>query len=187
MADQIDRADGAPPVEAHEVFAAKDFDSFARNELPRLLAYAVVLTGDRNLAADVVQDVMVRVHKQWSRVQGADRPELYVKRMVTNEYLSWRRRWHVRTVFAVKDDELHSRAPNTADHAGRVVDREDMWQRLAGLPRRQRAALVLRYYEDLDDAEIAELMQISPSTVRSNISRALASLRLEAHQEGTNR
>lgn len=156
------------------------FEDFARTRLPALLAYAVVLTGDPHLASDVVQEVMVRAHGRWSRIRGADRPELYVKRMVTNEYLSWRRRWHVRTVVPVADDALHARAPSAADPAQQVVDRDAVWARLAGLPRRQRAVLVLRFYEGLDDAQIAEVLSMAPSTVRSTASRALAALRLGA-------
>lgn len=188
MAERIeDETEDALPTPVHEVVKHVDFDSFARAELPRLLSYAVVLTGDGHLAADVVQEAMVRAHQRWARVQETDRPDLYVKRMVTNEFLSWRRRWQVRKIVATADEALHHHAPNSADHAHRLVEQDDMWRRLAELPRRQRAALVLRYYEDLTDLEIAELMQISPSTVRSNISRALATLRLTADQEGTYR
>ena len=156
------------------------FEDFARTRLPALLAYAVVLTGDPHLASDVVQEVMVRAHGRWSRIRRADRPELYVKRMVTNEFLSWRRRWHVRSVVPVADEALHARAPRTADPAQQVVDRDAVWARLATLPRRQRAVLVLRFYEGLDDAEIAEVLRLAPSTVRSTASRALAALRLDA-------
>jgi len=166
------------------VLRPTDFDGFAHAELPRLLAYATALTGDRHMAADVVQEAMVRAHQHWSRVQAADRPDLYVKRMVTNEFLSWRRRWHVRKIMSVPDETLHSGASRVSDHAEAHAMRDALWQRLSDLPRRQRAAVVLRYYEDLDDHEIAELMQISPSTVRSSISRALAALRLNSAEEG---
>lgn len=160
-----------------------DFDGFARAALPRLLAYATVLTGDRELAADVVQEAMVRAHQHWPRVQAAERPDLYVKRMVTNEFLSWRRRWHVRHIASTSDETLHARAPQLPDHAdavaNRITDRDALWDRLAALPRRQRALVVLRYYEDLSDEEISDLLGITRTTVRSGISRALATLRVE--------
>ena len=169
-----------PPI----LLRPTDFDGFARAELPRLLAYATALTGDPHVAADVVQEAMVRAHQHWSRVQGADRPDLYVRRMITNEFLSWRRRWHVRTIVSVPDEALRPRAAEVTDHTEILATREALWNRLFQLPRRQRAAVVLRYYEDLDDDEIAELMRISPSTVRSSISRALAALRIDSAEEG---
>ena len=73
-----------------------DFTAFARTQLPGLLRYAVMLTGERELAADLVQDVMVKAHRLWSRVSAATHPDRYVMHMVTNQYLSWRRRWTVR-------------------------------------------------------------------------------------------
>ena len=156
------------------------FDDFVREVLPGLIRYATALSGDPHLAADIVQDVIVRAHGRWSRVRAADRPDLYVKRMVTNEYLSWRRRWHVRNIIPASAAVLQSRAPATADNAQRLADSEDIHQRLAALPRRQRTVLVLRFYEGLDDTEIAETLGISPGTVRSTASRALATLRADA-------
>ena len=177
------RPDAVVDLDAATRAGAGDFEGFARAHLPGLLGYAVALTGDRHLAADLVQDVMVRAHGRWPRIQAADRPDLYVKRMITNEHLSWRRRWHVRTVVPVDDEVLGARAPSTTDAAQRVVDRDDLWQRLAELPPRQRAVLVLRYYEGLDDAEIAQVLVTAAVTVRSNASRALAALRAGATRQ----
>ncbi|HVX09319.1 SigE family RNA polymerase sigma factor [Humibacter sp.] len=180
-ADAVDHEEPTPLVPPTDI---TDFDAFARTHLPRLLSYAIVLTGDRELAADVVQEAMVRAHQHWSRVRSAERPDLYVKRMVTNEYLSWRRRWQVRNVVSASDEALRSRAPALPDHAEavthRIADRDALWGRLAKLPRRQRALVVLRYYEDLSDSQIAEVLGISRATVRSGISRALATLRIDA-------
>ena len=120
------------------------FEEFARQELPGLLRYAVMLTGDRELAQDLVQDVMVKAHSHWRRVQAADHPRLYVKTMLTRAFISWRRRWAVRNI--VLSDDLVDGEPER-DHALSIVDRDDVWQRLATLPRQQRAVLVLRYYE----------------------------------------
>lgn len=161
-----------------------DFEGFAHQHLRGLLAYATALTGDRDLAADLVQEVMAKAHDRWSRIRAADRPLLYVKRMVTNEHLSWRRRWHVRRIVPVTDTVLHERAPRQVDSSQHVVDRDDARQRLDLLPRRQRAVLVLRYYEGLDDAEIAQVLDVSTSTVRSNAARALATLRVTATASG---
>jgi RNA polymerase sigma-70 factor (sigma-E family) len=172
-------ADGEIALLAGDVV---DFEAFVRERLPALLRYATALSGDPHLAADVVQDVLVRVHAKWARICHQERPDLYVKRMVTNEYLSWRRRWQVRTIIPVSFSVLQSRSPSVGDAAQQVADRDDLQARLAALPRRQRAVLVLRYFEGLDDAEIAGVLDISSSTVRSTASRALATLRLDQEQ-----
>ena len=163
--------------------AADGFEAFARRVLPDMLRYASALTGDPHLGADLVQEVMVRAQARWGRIRRTDHPERYVKRMVTNEHLSFRRRWHTRSVVPVADEALHARTPPTADPATRVADHDGLRQRLADLPRRQRAVLVLRFYEDLDDAEIGDLLGMSTGTVRSNASRALAALRRSTPRE----
>lgn len=156
---------------------SRDFEEFARERLPALLRYAAVLSGDRDLAADVVQEVMVRAHAKWATIGRADVPEHYVKKMVTNEYLSWRRRWAVRNIVPTSDEVLHLRAPDQSDSTAGHGERDEMWARLATLPARQRAVLVLRFYEDLSDAEIAETLGCAVGTVRSCASRGLATLR----------
>lgn len=158
-----------------------EFDDFARGQLPGLLRYAVMLTGDRELAQDLVQDVLVKVHGQWRRVSAADHPDRYVHTMLTRAFLSWRRRWAVRSI-QLTADGAPSGEP-VRDHAGAVVDRDDVWRRLATLPRQQRAVLVLRYYERLTDAEIAAALGCSPGTVRGYASRALRTLRLDRTTE----
>jgi len=161
----------------------ESFEVFAHRVLPDLLRYGTALAGDRHVGADVVQDVMVRAHERWGRIRRADRPDLYLKRMVTNEHLSWRRRWHTRSVVPTDDVVLHARAAPAPDAADQLADRDDLRRRLAELPRRQRAVLVLRFYEGLDDAEIAQVLGVAPGTVRSSASRALAALRREATTE----
>jgi RNA polymerase sigma-70 factor (sigma-E family) len=157
------------------------FEEFARSELPGLLRYAVMLTGDRELAQDLVQDVMVKAHSRWRRVAAADHPRLYVKTMITRAFISWRRRWAVRNI-VLSDDSVDGEPER--DHALSIVDRDDVWRRLATLPRQQRAVLVLRYYEQLTDPEIATMLGCSPGTVRGYASRAIARLRLDAlHKE----
>lgn len=177
--------DAMGPVEdaGRVALPAEGFEAFARGVMPGLLRYAGALTGDAHLAADLVQDVMVRVQGRWGRIRRTDHPERYVKKMVTNEHLSFRRRWHTRAVVSVSDETLYARTPVTVDPTIRVVDHDGLRQRLGDLPRRQRAVLVLRFYEDLDDAEIAELLGMTAGTVRSNASRALAALRRTTPEE----
>lgn len=156
---------------------ARLLDDVVRDHLPGLLRYATVLTGDGHVAADLVQEVLLRAHVRWTRIGLMARPDLYLRRMVTNEHLSWRRRWHVRTIHATADDVLAARIAPEADHAEHVVEDDAMWRHLTELPPRQRAVLVLRYYEGLDDTEIGDVLGTSSATVRSHASRALATLR----------
>jgi RNA polymerase sigma-70 factor (sigma-E family) len=156
------------------------FATFAMRELPSLVRYAHMLTGDSELAHDLVQDVMLKAHSKWERISEADRPTLYVKTMIMRTYLSWRRRWSVRNVVLVDYTVEGEAEPDLADG---VADRHDVWQRLAGLSRQQRAVLVLRYYERLSDEEIASMLGCAPGTVRGYASRALAALRLDLHAE----
>ncbi|MGK5737554.1 SigE family RNA polymerase sigma factor [Micromonospora sp. URMC 103] len=153
------------------------YEEFVDARLAAMLRYAVMLTGDPHQAEDLVQETMVRVQLHWRRVARADSPERYVRRMLTNQYIDWRRgSWMRRVLLRAEPDET---VPAPTDHAQSAVDRDQVWSWLARLPRRQRATLVLRYYEDLPDAEIAEILGCAVGTVRSSISRALATLRTE--------
>jgi RNA polymerase sigma-70 factor (sigma-E family) len=155
--------------------AGLDFTAFVADRHAGLLRFAMVLTGDARLAEEIVADVLDRAYEQWDRIGVMDKTHGYVRRMVVNDYLSWRRR--LRRTFPVAAlDELAGIEP---DHADAHTNRTDMHARLAALPARQRACLVLRYYEDLTDAEIADLLGCAIGTVRSNISRALAALRID--------
>jgi len=152
-------------------------DDVVRVHLPGLVRYATVLTGDGHTAADLVQEVLLRAHVRWNRIAMMERPDLYLRRMVTNEHLSWRRRWSTRNVRPESDETLAVHVDPQLDHAQHVVEDDAMWRQLAMLPPRQRAVLVLRYYEGLSDAEIASVLGTSGATVRSHASSALATLR----------
>jgi RNA polymerase sigma-70 factor (sigma-E family) len=153
------------------------FDAFAKRELDGLLRYATVLTGDRELADDLVQDVMVKAFRSWALVEAAENQRAYVRTMLTHAYLSWRRTWAVRHVLLSFGEFPDDGA--VGDHADGIADRDAVWQRLARLPRRQRSVIVLRYYERLTDAEIADVLGCSAVTVRGYAARALATLRLD--------
>ena len=150
------------------------FDEWLRTGLPQLLRFATVLCGTPHLAEDVVQDVAIKAQRKWDRIGALEHPDAYVRRMVVNEYLSWRRKWsrYVPRAEIVPDEHV-------ADHADRTADRSQLLGELAKLPRRQRAVLTLRYYGGLTDAEIAETIGCSAGTVRAHASRALATLRVE--------
>ena len=161
------------------------FEQFAATRLTALLRYAVVLTGDRDLAQDVVQEVLARAQVKWRQIGRSHSPDAYVRRMLVNEYLSWRRSWAARNVHTAGEQlvDLHDAQGGRPDHAQNVVDADDLWTRLGRLGRKQRAVLVLRYYEEYDDDAIALLLDCSPATVRSNASKALKTLRLTSEQQ----
>ncbi|MEV6287200.1 SigE family RNA polymerase sigma factor [Kribbella sp. NPDC051770] len=151
------------------------FDEVARSSQRRLQRTAYMLTADAHTAEDLVQSVLTRAHRRWKRIGGLEHPKAYLRTMVVNEFLSWRRR--------LKNRELPladlADTPSTEDLSTRQVERDAAWRLLATLPRRQRAVLVLRYYEDLPDDEIATVLGCTASTVRSNAARALAALRAD--------
>ena len=152
------------------------FEEFAASRLPALLNFAAVLAGDRAIAEDLAQDVMIRAYARWDRIGGLDQPELYVRKMILNEFLSWRRRsWRL---IPAADAGVQS-ASVTPDHAHEYTEREALLGEIGKLPRRQRAVLVLRYYSGRSDTEIAELLGCTPGTVRGYASRALKALRIE--------
>lgn len=150
------------------------FEQFAATELAPLVRFATVLTNDRGLAEDVCQEVLVRARDQWGRIERLDRPHAYVRKMIVNEYLSWRRKW----VRFVPRGQI-TLAGQHPDHADRVAEHEDVLALVGSLPPQQRTALVLRYFEDLPDSEIARLMSCRESTVRGYILRALRTLRID--------
>jgi len=160
------------------------YEDFVAARLPAVLRYATALTGSPQLAEDVVQEVLVRVQARWRRIGAVERPEAYVRRMVLNEYLGWRRR-PARRDLAVPADELERLSPPLADPTAAHDDRDQLRCALARLPRRQRAVLVLRFYEELTDEEIAADLGCSTGTVRSHASRAVATLRRTLRTEET--
>lgn len=158
------------------VYIKDGFDDYVAAELNRLLGYANALIGDPHLAADVVQEVLLKARPHWSRMST---PDAYLRRMIMNEHASWRRRKANRDVVLMPGNTMRDTPVN--DHGDAYAEREAMLTRLATLPPKQRAALVLRYYEDRTDAEIAEVLDCRVGTVRSQISRALATLRAAEH------
>jgi RNA polymerase sigma-70 factor (sigma-E family) len=152
------------------------FDDFAGDRLPAVLRFATALTGDPDLAKDLVQEVLIRASGRWQEIGQLDRPEAYVRKMVVNEHLSWRRRsWRL----IPSGMSGHLTRPSSPDPADGYIDRQALLAELAKLSRRQRTALVLRYYEGFSDAEIADVMGCTQSTVRGHVFKALAALRVE--------
>ena len=150
------------------------FEEFVADHGQSLLRLAFVLSGDRHLAEDLTQTALADAYRHWRKVMAAQRPEAYVRRMVVNAHLSWRRRrWS--TESPAEFDKASG--GSSADPSDAIAAREHTRDLLDGLAPRARTTLVLRYYADLDDAAIAEAMGVSESSVRATASRALASLR----------
>jgi RNA polymerase sigma-70 factor (sigma-E family) len=153
------------------------FAQFATHNLASWLRLAGALTSDAGLAEDLVQDVLVKLHTRWAQIGAVAAPEAYVHRMITNEYLSWRRSRHTRLV-PVTAEHLEDLTGGGADPTIAHADRDALRAEITRLPRQQQAVLALRYYGGLSDTEIATTLDCAPGTVRGYASRALATLRV---------
>jgi len=153
------------------VEATVDFDEFVAARSTRLLRTAYLLTRDHALAEDLLQTSLTKAWFSWSRINGD--PEPYVRKILVNTFASWwRRRWNGEHAYA-EPPEPEAGSHDDAD------GRHDLWTAMGRLPRRQRAVIVLRYVEDLSEAETARLLGVSPGTVKSQTSKALAKLRID--------
>lgn len=153
-----------------------EFTTYATERSDRLLRTAYLLCRDRGIAEDLVQTALTKAWLAWPRV--GDDPDPYVYRIMVNTHASWwRRRWRGE----VPTGRLPDKLPEKTGSQGDVVeDRDLLWTALGRLGARERAAVVLRYFADLDNVRIAEILDCSPGTVRSQISRALGKLRVDS-------
>ena len=145
------------------------FEDFVRTRGDTLRRFAYLLCGDQHLGEDLVQEVLIKAYRRWPSIS---RPESYLRTALVRSHVSWLRRRSRRE--RVEADPVPDPVP---DLAQRHAVRSDLWGSLGGLSRMQRAVLVLRYYEDLDDRQIAETLGCGASTVRVHAARGLASLR----------
>jgi RNA polymerase sigma-70 factor (sigma-E family) len=147
----------------------ESFAQFMAAALPGLLRFGHVLTGDPHRAEELVQSALVKTYRRWGSLRH-DQPTAYVRRAMTNTYTSWWRKGRHETEM-----------PPAFDAAGATAapydERDAALRALATLPPRQRAVLVLRYYLDMSEAEIADTLGCSTGTVKSSASRGLRSLR----------
>jgi RNA polymerase sigma-70 factor (sigma-E family) len=149
-----------------------EFSAYLAARQASLLRTAYLLTGDRHQAEDLVQTAFAKLYLAWDRVLERESVDGYVRRILVNENASlWRRAWR-RREFAT------DRVPDVASHDTYDDGRgAALWDLVQTLPRKARAVLVLRYYEELSEAETADVLGISTGTVKSQTSRALATLR----------
>ncbi|SIM48841.1 SigE family RNA polymerase sigma factor [Micromonospora cremea] len=154
------------------------FRGFVAARSAALLRSAYLLVGDRGRAEDLLQTVLVKTYVKWPRIRDPAAVEGYVRRAMVNTATSW---WRGRSHRERLVDTLPERGD--ADEMDARLERDTMWQHLRALPVKQRAVLVLRYYEGMAEAEIAEVLDISRGTVKSHASRGLAALRRQLHEE----
>ena len=153
------------------------FDEFVQARSPGLLRTALLLTGqDRAEAEDLVQLALERAYRHWARICRSGEPERYVRKILANASADRWRRLRRRPELPLREAAADPAGP---DRSREIDDRDFLLRALAALPPRQRAALVLRYFDDLNQAEIADLLGCSVGTVKSQISRGLARLREE--------
>lgn len=149
------------------------FQAFVAARWTQLVRTAYLLTGDPHDAEDVTQTALAKAYRSWRRVARSDSPEAYVRRMLVscNSDRFRKRRVAERLTDSVPDTSVRDNAVAWADERSVLMDA------LAGLPARQRAVVVMRYWEDLSEAETADVLGCSPGTVKSQASKALTKLR----------
>lgn len=158
----------------------EEFREFVAARSGVLLRTAYLLAGDWATAEDLLQTALTKTYLAWKRLGQIEAVEPYTRRVLVNTATSWwRRRWH-----GEKPTEVLPERPGPDRHE-EAVERDVMWQHVRALPARQRAVLVLRFYEDLSEAQTADLLDISVGTVKSQTARALATLRRRLDAERT--
>jgi RNA polymerase sigma-70 factor (sigma-E family) len=152
----------------------REFRDFVAARSAALLRTAYLLTGDAGHAQDLLQTALLATARRWGHIRHRDQPDGYVRRVLYRQQVN---RWRAR---ARRPETLMAEPPDRPagrDHATELALRHDLIEALRSLPPRQRAIVVLRYYEDRSEAEVAALLDIALGTVRSQASRALAKLR----------
>jgi RNA polymerase sigma-70 factor (sigma-E family) len=158
--------------------ADERFAQFVRDHTDALLKTAFLLTRDGPDAEELVQDTLVWLYPRWAQVEAADHQLAYVRKAVVNRFLAGKRRMSSTEVhFGESFDLIAQPGADPRDETAEVDERDRMWRELGVLTDRQRAAIVLRFFHDLPDGEVAAVLDCRVGTVRSLISRALSVLR----------
>ncbi|MEJ7649542.1 MAG: SigE family RNA polymerase sigma factor [Nakamurella sp.] len=155
--------------------------AFVTEHAASLFRTALLLTGDRHRAEDLVQDVLTMLLPKWHRVAEAERPVAYVRRSLANQFISANRRCDTQVLLLGEVPEVDPKP----DHADAVASSVTLWPMLRELPPRQRAAVVLRYFHGWTDVEIAAALDCRRGTARSLISRGLEALRSTLTTDGS--
>ncbi|GAA4376014.1 SigE family RNA polymerase sigma factor [Nocardioides caricicola] len=155
-----------------------DFTAYLQARQGTMLRTAYLLSGDQHQAEDLVQTTFAKLYLAWDRVRDRESVDAYARRILVNEHNSlWRRAWKRNE----RPTEVLPEAPVVDEYDDGTSS--DLWSAVQTLPRKARAVLVLRYYEQLSEAETAEVLGISVGTVKSQTSRALATLRDRMREE----
>lgn len=149
------------------------FERFVRDQTPTLYRTAFLLTGSRYGAEELVQDTLAHLYPKWQHVTTADRPIAYVQRSMANRFVSSRRN---RAASTESQWELPERWGGV-DLGESIAVSQTIWQLLGTLPHKQRAALVMRYFYDVPEAQVAQALGCRPVSVRSLVSRGIAAMR----------
>jgi RNA polymerase sigma-70 factor (sigma-E family) len=149
-----------------------EFTDFVADHGGQLLRTACLVTGDAHLGEDLLQTALAKAYGSWTKVRGADHPVAYVRRLMINAHLSWLRR-----LTNTERPLERFRDSGSADHQAAHAETDEMRRALLRLSPRVRTAVVLRYFEDLTEAETARVMGCSRSTVNNHVTRGLAALR----------
>lgn len=153
-------------------------DLYVRNA-PGALRLAYFLTGNRELGEDLVQEAFVRVAGRFRHLRMPDAFDAYLRRTIVNLYTSQLRRTKLERAYVVR----HGSDPSVASESGDPATRDELWQALHTLPERQRAAIVLRYYEDLSEHQSAEILHCSPGALNQLVVRGMTALREQIGDE----
>ena len=157
--------------------ATDDFSTYVAARGEGLLRLAYVLTGNQTDAQDVVQDALARALPRWDRIRAVDDVDAYIRRMVVNAHVSWWRRFRRNESPVAEVEPTPALCADPSEAALASVTDEAVWTACARLPRAQRVAVVLRYYEGLSFKEIGDLVGCAEATARSRVFRGLAVLR----------
>jgi RNA polymerase sigma-70 factor (sigma-E family) len=156
-----------------------EFRQFVAARSAALLRTAYLLVGDWAHAEDVLQNALTKTYLAWRRLGEFEAVDAYARRvLVTTATSWWRRRWHGERPTAVMPERI------TPDAIDEHIERQALWRHVQKLPSRQRAVLVLRFYEDLTEAETARVLGVAVGTVKSQCARALGTLRNSLSEEG---
>jgi RNA polymerase sigma-70 factor (sigma-E family) len=156
---------------------AEGFAQFIDARERALQRTAWLLTGDWALAQDLVQTALARSWPYWGKIRRGDDPEVYVRRVMVNTWATWRRRrWRAEHPAGTLPDQ-----PGPGDVAADVTTRLAIASVLGALTRRQRAVVVLRLFDDLSEAQVAQVLGCAPGTVKATMAQALARLRRDPH------
>lgn len=159
----------------------EDFIAFVTARQDGLIRLAILLCGEVHRAQDLVQEALIKAYRHWGKVQGASSPDAYVRTIVVREFLSWRRR---RSSALELASDAVPEAAQGHDLSEQVAISDQLRRALAELTPRQRAVVVLRFYQDLDDHTIARHLGYAPGSIASIASRAVQQLRPLLVSEG---